>query len=164
MCRLQIFKTKLKKDGHISRYFVVCSFTATWFPVASELLQIKAEHVQQGYLDIHSKGKLRRLYIPKTLRSEAADWLKKNKVSILVISFPTVLAKESPLAAGTATQTVCKEIWHQQSEVHPHSFRHRFAKNFLDRFNDLALLVDHGSRKHRDHAYSSALYRDRTMS
>lgn len=23
-----------------------------------------------------------------------------------------------------------------------HSFRHRFAKNFLDRFNDLALLAD----------------------
>ncbi|MCS2301850.1 tyrosine-type recombinase/integrase [Bacteroides ovatus] len=26
--------------------------------------------------------------------------------------------------------------------VYPHSFRHRFAKNFLDRFNDLALLAD----------------------
>lgn len=26
--------------------------------------------------------------------------------------------------------------------VYPHSFRHRFAKNFLDRFNDLALLTD----------------------
>ena len=26
--------------------------------------------------------------------------------------------------------------------VYPHSFRHRFAKNFLERFNDLALLAD----------------------
>ena len=26
--------------------------------------------------------------------------------------------------------------------VYPHSFRHRYAKNFLDRFNDLALLAD----------------------
>lgn len=26
--------------------------------------------------------------------------------------------------------------------VYPHSFRHRFAKNFLDRFSDLALLAD----------------------
>ena len=29
-----------------------------------------------------------------------------------------------------------------KEEVYPHSFRHRFAKNFLDRFNDLALLAD----------------------
>ena len=26
--------------------------------------------------------------------------------------------------------------------VYPHSFRHRFAKNFLERFNDIALLAD----------------------
>lgn len=26
--------------------------------------------------------------------------------------------------------------------VYPHSFRHRYAKNFLEKFNDLALLAD----------------------
>jgi site-specific recombinase XerD len=26
--------------------------------------------------------------------------------------------------------------------VYPHSFRHRFAKNFLEKFNDIALLAD----------------------
>lgn len=26
--------------------------------------------------------------------------------------------------------------------VYPHSFRHRFAKNFLERFSDIALLAD----------------------
>ena len=26
--------------------------------------------------------------------------------------------------------------------VYPHSFRHRYAKNFLDKFNDIALLAD----------------------
>ena len=26
--------------------------------------------------------------------------------------------------------------------VYPHSFRHRFAKSFLDRHNDIALLAD----------------------
>lgn len=26
--------------------------------------------------------------------------------------------------------------------VHPHSFRHRFAKNFLEKFNDISLLAD----------------------
>ena len=26
--------------------------------------------------------------------------------------------------------------------VYPHSFRHRFAKNFLDKYKDIALLAD----------------------
>ena len=26
--------------------------------------------------------------------------------------------------------------------MHPHSFRHRFAKNFLKKFNDISLLAD----------------------
>ena len=57
-----------------------------WFLTAtgarvSELLQIKAEHVQQGYLDIYSKGgKMRRLYIPKRLRTEAMQWLGKRRI------------------------------------------------------------------------------------
>ena len=55
-----------------------------WFLTAtgarvSELLQIKAEHVKVGYLDIYSKGgKLRRLYIPKNLKAEALVWLKER--------------------------------------------------------------------------------------
>ena len=38
----------------------------------SELIQIKAEHVQIGYMDLYSKGgKLRRYYIPTLLQEEA---------------------------------------------------------------------------------------------
>ena len=29
-----------------------------------------------------------------------------------------------------------------ENVVYPHSFRHLFAKNFLDRYNDIALLAD----------------------
>jgi len=42
----------------------------------SELIQIKAEHVKLGHLDLYSKGgKLRRIYIPKELQKEALSWL-----------------------------------------------------------------------------------------
>lgn len=29
-----------------------------------------------------------------------------------------------------------------EKAVYPHSFRHRFAKNFLEKFNDISLLAD----------------------
>lgn len=77
----KFLKAQLKADGYDEWYFVVWFMAATGARV-SELLQIKAEHVQVGYLDLYSKGgKIRRLYIPKTLRTEASKWLKEKGVS-----------------------------------------------------------------------------------
>ncbi len=56
-------------------YFVIRFLAATGARV-SELIQIKAEHVKLGHLDLYSKGgKLRRIYIPKELQNEALSWL-----------------------------------------------------------------------------------------
>ena len=63
-------KNKLKKEDNLEWYFVVRFLAATGARV-SELVQIKVEHVQVGYYDIYTKGgKIRRIYIPKTLRTE----------------------------------------------------------------------------------------------
>lgn len=67
----KFLKTKLKADGYDQWYFIVWFMAATGARV-SELLQIKAEHVSVGYLDLYSKGgKMRRIYIPKKLCTEA---------------------------------------------------------------------------------------------
>ncbi len=59
----QYLKNKLKHDNTFW-YFVVRFLAATGARV-SELLQIKAEHIYLGYLDLYSKGgKIRRIYIP----------------------------------------------------------------------------------------------------
>ena len=51
-------------------YFVIRFMAATGARV-SELVQIKAEHIKIGYLDLYSKGgKLRRIYIPIKLQVE----------------------------------------------------------------------------------------------
>ena len=55
------------------------AFMAATGARVSELLHIKAEHIKVGYLDLYSKGgKIRRLYIPKNLRTEAEKWLKNQ--------------------------------------------------------------------------------------
>ena len=77
----KFLKTRLTADGYDEWYFVVWFMAATGARV-SELLQIKAEHVVVGHLDIYSKGgKLRRLYIPKNLQGEAKQWLADRGVS-----------------------------------------------------------------------------------
>ena len=138
----RFLKRKLKSDGLLEWYFVVWFMGATGARV-SELLKIKAEHVEAGYLDIYSKGgKIRRLYIPKHLREEASEWLSAEGIHTGYIfrnRYGNVIS-----ARGIAQQL--KIFAHHYGlnpkVVYPHSFRHRFAKNFLDKYNDIALLAD----------------------
>ena len=44
----------------------------------SELVGVLVADVRLGYKDIHSKGdKVRRIYMPKTLRTELLSWLEE---------------------------------------------------------------------------------------
>ncbi len=138
----RFLKRKLKTDGLMEWYFVVWFMGATGARI-SELLKIKAEHVEVGYLDLYSKGgKIRRLYIPKKLREEAAKWLAEESIStgyIFKNRYGNVIT-----ARGIAQQLklFAKEYGIDPKVVYPHSFRHRFAKNFLDKYNDIAFLAD----------------------
>ncbi len=138
----KFLKTKLKKDGHTSWYFVVWFLAATGARV-SELLQIKAEHVSQGYLDIYSKGgKLRRLYIPKNLKTEAAKWLQEREIESGYIFLNRFGERITARGIAQQLKLFAKKYGLNTAVVYPHSFRHRYAKNFLERYNDLALLAD----------------------
>ncbi len=138
----KFLKTKLKKDGHTSWYFVVWFLAATGARV-SELLQIKAEHVSQGYLDIYSNGgKLRRLYIPKNLKTEAAKWLQEREIESGYIFLNRFGERITARGIAQQLKLFAKKYGLNTAVVYPHSFRHRYAKNFLERYNDLALLAD----------------------
>ena len=136
------FKNRLKSSGELYWYFVVRFMAATGARV-SELVQIKAEHVKIGYLDLYSKGgKLRRIYIPASLRRETLDWLKsqgKQSGFIFVNKYG-----EQITTRGIAGQLKRFALLYGVSPevVYPHSFRHRFAKSFLERYNDLPMLAD----------------------
>lgn len=109
----------------------------------SELLKIKAEHVEVGYLDLYSKGgKIRRLYIPRRLRTEANEWLKRECVSTGYIFRNRYGGVISARGIAQQLKHFAIEYGIDPKVVYPHSFRHRFAKNFLEKYNDIAFLAD----------------------
>lgn len=137
------FKNCLKQEQETFWYFVIRFLAATGARV-SELIQLKVEHVRLGYLDLYSKGgKLRRIYIPSALQKEALEWLtqEKNRDSGFVF---LNRYSERITTRGISGQLKKLAIRYGVNPVvvYPHSFRHRFAKNFLEKCNDIAFLAD----------------------
>lgn len=138
----EYFKSCLKKDDEMFWYFVIRFLAATGARV-SELIQIKVEHIKLGYLDLYSKGgKLRRIYIPKALQGEALAWLEsKNQASGFIF-----LNKYGDRITTRGISGQLKKLAVRYNinpvVVYPHSFRHRFAKSFLERCNDISFLAD----------------------
>ena len=122
----QYFKAQLKADGNIEWYFVVWFLGATGARV-SELTQI---------------GKLRRLYIPKLLREEAQAWLKSINRTFGYVFLNRFGERITTRGIATQLKTYAAKYGISTKVVYPHSFRHRYAKNFLEKFNDISLLAD----------------------
>ena len=135
-------KNQLKKDKNMEWYFVVRFLAATGARV-SELIQLKIEHVISGYYDIYSKGgKVRRLYIPKALKKEALIYLKDSKRDSGFLFLNHNGQRITTRGISIQLKKLAIKYGINPKVVYPHSFRHRFAKNFLEKYNDIALLAD----------------------
>lgn len=135
-------KRLLKKDQNYFWYFIVRFLAATGARV-SELRQIKMEDLQLGYLDLYSKGgKIRRLFFPRTLCEEAIPYFASRGIE----SGFLFLTNRHTLISARAIEMQLKKIAQRYridpATMYPHSFRHRYAINFLKRFNDISLLAD----------------------
>ncbi len=106
----------------------------------SELVQIKKEHVRAGYYDIYSKGgRFRRIYLPIRLREELYDWIDEESGYLFVNRYGGQI---TPRGIALRIKELALKYGINPDVVHPHSFRHLFALNFLAKSNDLVLLAD----------------------
>ena len=135
-------KEQLRQEENPMWYFVVRFLAATGARV-SELIQIKAEHVQIGYFDLYTKGgKVRRLFIPEQLRNEATQWLKAQKKTSGYLFVNRLGERITTRGIAQKLKSFAEKYGMNTQVVYPHSFRHRYAKNFLEAFNDISLLAD----------------------
>lgn len=138
----KFLKKQLKKDGNMQWYFVVWYLAATGARV-SELIKIKVEHVDLGYFDLYSKGgKLRRLYIPKKLREETQKWLSTGEHTYGYLFLNRFGKRITARGVSQQLKNYAEKYGLDKKVIYPHSFRHLYAKNFLERYNDIALLAD----------------------
>ena len=136
------FKQQLWKEPDLRWYFVVWFLAATGARI-SELVRFKVEDVHAGYVDIYSKGgRMRRLYFPEKLQKEALKWLEKEGRHSGFLFLNTKGSKLTPRGISLRLKEFASKYGIDPDQVHPHAFRHLFAKNFLQKDNDIALLAD----------------------
>lgn len=123
-------------------YFVVRFLACTGSRI-SELRCFEVRHVQAGYMDIISKGsKLRRIYVPASLQAETMEWLQGLDKSDGLLFCGAGEKALSSRGISLGLKRAAERFGINPDVVYPHSFRHLFAKNFIDRNPDIALLAD----------------------
>lgn len=137
-----LLRDSLLRDGELFWHYVVRFLACTGARI-SELRMFTVEAVHDGHLDIISKGqKLRRIYIPTSLQRDALNWLCGVGRSD---GFLFAAKGNKPMTArgiSMGLKRFAEKYGIDQDVVYPHSFRHRFAKNFIERNPDIALLAD----------------------
>lgn len=126
------------KERKENYYFLVRFLAGTGARV-SELVQFTVQDLKRGYLDLFTKGRHRRIRIPKKLIEEAMPYYANHKKYLFLSKYGT------PLTSRGVTR-ILKDYAIKSGVnpdvVFPHSFRHFFAKQFLKKHKNIQLLSD----------------------
>ena len=132
--------SNLAEDGNWKWYYNVKLLAVTGVRV-SEYIRLKKSDFDRGYAEMWTKGKMRRIYIPESFRAEtkayyenleAKDYLVQNRNGEQI----------STRGVSAMLQKFASKYAIDKKVMHPHSFRHLFALEFLKRNSNLSLLSD----------------------
>lgn len=132
---------RLKDDGKMKMYYL-CLFLGKTGARVSELRQFKKADLLKGYAEIPTKGKIRRVYFCESLRSEdVLSFFKDFKDNDFLFQNRW---HQQITTRGIAQQLLnyAHKYGINEKVMHPHSFRHFFAVEFLKRDKDISLLAD----------------------
>lgn len=118
------------------KYYYIIKFMGYTGARISEVIKLNVKSVKNGYMEIISKGsKFRRIYIPKEFQTELLDWIKEKNIEDKLFDI-------TPRGISGTLKKIAEELKIDSKKVHPHSFRHMFAINFLKNNKDITLLAD----------------------
>ena len=134
---------KAKSRDQFDTYLIMKVLANTGIRVG-ELKYFTVENLKSNYLQIDNKGKIRTVPIRQDLARELRKYCRNSNIRTGTI-FPGKV-KGKQMAASTIWRRLprlASELKIKKSKIHPHSFRHLFAKQFLkENSNGLAELAD----------------------
>ncbi len=129
----------LQKRNDEKYYDILRTLAGTGIRIG-ELRYITVETLQEGIAEVHNKGKTREIYMSESLRRELMQYCKRRKIT----SGPVFLgSRKRPITRGAINQKLLKiaeAAGVEKSKVHPHAFRHLFAKEYMKTYRNIAEL------------------------
>lgn len=129
----------LEADEKRKIYYMI-KFLAGTGCRASELVKLEKECLQTGEFTMWTKGKIRRILIPRNLIKESREYFETVPSEFL---FPNKYGKQmSTSGVGSQIKKYGLRYGIRDEVLHPHAFRHLFAIHFLKQNKNIALLSD----------------------
>ena len=136
--RLLRYAKKRKRDD----IYLIMKIISTTGIRISELEYFTVESIQKHHFKAFNKGKEREIILTQELARELRKYCRDHKITegkIFTLSIPTIWRQMKNTASDAKVAL---------EKVHPHSFRHLFAKEFMEQYNnvlDLADILGHSS-------------------
>lgn len=145
-----LFFMNKAKSRNKDKLYIISKIMATTGMRIHETLKIRREHIEIGFIDFTGKGgKQRRCYFTPNTQKEVLDILDKhglkNKTDYVICSSwsgKQLDWKQLRSIQRTMTNFAENECEFKKGLFHPHTFRHFFAKNFIKKYQNIALLAD----------------------
>ncbi len=143
LCQYMIDRFGKSKDKKYERLYVAIRIMGTTGLRMHELLNVKFEDIKRGAFDIYGKrSKERRIYIPEKAKNELLNLLNGIGVTSGFAIVDRSGKQYKTRAFQSILQSLAEETKINKDLMHPHGFRHFFAKEFIRNHNDICLLAD----------------------
>lgn len=106
----------------------------------SELRYITTDTVVSGIAEVSNKGKTREIYIGNSLKGELMSYCETCRIREGVIFRGNGGKPISRSAVNQKLIKIAEAAGVERQKVHPHAFRHLFAKEYMKKYQNIAEL------------------------
>lgn len=130
-----------KEKGNEKYYLLIRVLGKTGIRI-SELRYITVEALEQDNMVIYGKGKYRLIYLTGDMVEELKEYCRKMQICSGCIFLGNRNMPISRSAVWQMLQKMAEATGIPRKKVHPHSFRHLFAKTYMEKYGNISELAD----------------------
>lgn len=133
----------LKSDGEMQWYYNILILAKTGTRI-SEAVRLKKSDILQGYAVLLTKGKIRTILFPTSLKEDLREYLPQleNQEYLLQSNRCRGIKPISCRSVNHALKRFADRYQIPIEVMHPHSFRHHFGVKVMQKTNDISYVAD----------------------